>query len=112
MGGTFSMSKVLSLLKGFLSNVSSPLPGFDMGDVKVNTQGDVYSALFQFKAENGTEVGGLTDESGGELTNISGKKIPLTVLIKAVNFQATFSPILSGLNNIGVRRQPASIKAR
>ena len=94
---SFSVSKLLGWLKGFLRTVPSPLGGYNIEDVKVNTKGDIYSALFQFKAGTGG-VGGLTDDTGNTITDISGKEIPLTVLIRAINFQTTFEPILSGLN--------------
>lgn len=90
----FSISKVFGWLKGFLKSMPSPLGGYNMQDVKVNTQGDAYSAMFSFTAGSG-------DEALGEIENVKGEKIPLNVLLKAINTQEVFTPILNGLNNIG-----------
>ena len=89
----FSFSRVLSLLKGFLREMQSPLYGYDIQDVKLNTNEDSYAALFQFKASTGSD-------KLGKVTNIKGEDIPLSILIKVINSKEVFAPILSGLNNI------------
>ena len=92
----FSLNKILSWFKGFLSSMPSPLPGWDMSDAKVKQDGDNFSSYFQFKSE-----GGLKDERTGEaISDVTGNAIELDVLLKTLNGQAVLSPLMSGLNTM------------
>lgn len=92
---TFSLNKVLGWLKGFLSNMSSPIQGFDLQDAKVKQDGDIFSSLFTLEA--GDE---LKNRDGSALTDIGGNPIPLHVLLKVINFKSVFNPVLTGLNKL------------
>lgn len=103
----FSLDKLLGYLKGFLSTMTSPMNGYDLEDVKVNSKGDIFSSLFQFKGTSNSE--NVKDENGGNITDVHGNAISLSILIKAINFQEVFSPILSALNRIDISDKEGSI---
>ena len=97
---SFSLSKVFSFLKSFLSTMASPLQGMDMGDVKLNTKDGKYTALFTFDKSSG-EKEALTDERNGEeLTDIKGNSIKLNVLLSAINAKEGLAPLLDGMNKM------------
>ena len=94
----FSLSKILGFLKGFLSSMPSPLNGFGLNDVQVNTKGDIFSALFSLDADTDS---GVINKEGGFVTDIEGNRINLHILLQVANARNALSPIFSGLNNIG-----------
>lgn len=96
-GSNFSASKLLGLLKSFLSSMSSPLSGFDIGDVKVKEDNGIFSSLFSFNANS--ELG-IMDKNGEEITDVSGQKISLSVLLSATNVREALAPLFSGINKL------------
>ena len=101
----FSLSKALSWLKSFLGTMSSPISGFDLDDVKVKEDGDVFSSLFSFSGNPGEtnkfNVGDKEYQSNAqEVTDIGGNKIELSVLLKVLNARDALSPILAGINKL------------
>lgn len=93
----FSISKVLGWLKGFLSKMKSPLAGFDLDDVKVNSSdnGDSFSSLFQL-----TNASLKDRRTGEDLTDISGNKINLGILLKVFNASEVFNDLLVAMNAV------------
>lgn len=96
-GSNFSASKLLGLLKSFLSSMNSPLSGFDIGDVKVKEDNGIFSSLFSFNANS--ELG-IMDKNGEEITDVSGQKISLSVLLSATNVREALAPLFSGINKL------------
>lgn len=91
----FDINKILGWLKGFLKSMPSPVSGFNIQDAKVKQEGDVFSSMFQLETSN------LTDGATGDaITDISGNKINLSILLKVLNAKQVFNPILTGLNNM------------
>ena len=90
-------SKILSWLNNLFKNISSPLSGFDVMDVKAKEDGDSFSSLFQF--QNNED---LKDERTGEaISDIGGNAINLNVLLKAINGKTVLNPILSEIASLG-----------
>ena len=91
------LTKLLSGIKSFLKNMASPLGGFSIDDAKMNVKDGEYSVLYQFGTEQSVK-----DEAGGDITNIKGEKIPLTLLLSTVNVKDALAPLLNGLNEMGM----------
>jgi len=90
------LTKMLGWLKGFLKSMPSPMSGYNIEDVKVNSKNNTCSALFTFNGETK-----LTDERNGEeLTDIKGNAIKLSVLISAINVNTALDPLLKGMNKM------------
>ena len=98
MAGTFSLSKVLGWIKGLLRSMDSPMYGFGMNDVQVNTKGDVFSALFSLEAD--TE-NGIINKDGDYVTDLGGNRINMHILMQVANAKTALNPIFTGLNNLG-----------
>lgn len=94
----FSLSKIWGFLKSFLSSMPSPMSGFGLNDVQVNTKGDVFSALFSLDADTDS---GIINKDGGFVTDVAGNKINLHILLQVANARNALGPIFAGLNNIG-----------
>ena len=93
----FSLGKVFSWLKSFLSSMPSPVGGFDLDDVKLNTKGDVFSSLFSFSANTDS---GIFNKNGQPIQDAGGNKITMQVLLQVINAQDALGPIFSGLNEL------------
>lgn len=98
----FSLSKILGWLKKFLSSMPSPLEGFDINDVKVKEENGEFAVLYQFKPSGTSYTTDGENETASEqqISNIKNEILELDVLIKAMNVQEVFSPILSGINKL------------
>ena len=91
--------------------MSSPIKGYDIGDVKVNTKEDSYAALFQLNASTGEGgTANITDKDGNEVTDINGEKISLNILLKAINAKTVLAPIFDGLNKINDAKEDNNTK--
>ena len=95
--GGSSLDKLLGFLKGFLNSMQSPLPGFDIQNVKVNEKGDVFSSLFSF-------------ESTPDITDVSGEKIDYTVLLRALNGKEVFQPLFDSMARLSDPEMPEKDK--
>lgn len=90
------LTKMLGWLKGFLKSMPSPMSGYNIEDVKVNSKNGVYSALFSLNGENKLADSRTLDKDG--LTDIKGEAIKLELLISAVNVNEALKPLLSDMN--------------
>ena len=93
------LTKLLGGLKSFLKNMTSPLGGFSVDDAKMNVKDGEYSVLYEF----GTSA--IKDESGEDISNVKGEKIPLNLLLSTVNVKDALAPLLKGLNDMGTLKE-------
>lgn len=90
------LGKLLGMLKGYLNSMSSPLGGYDIDDAKMSSKDGQYSVLYQFGTDHAVK-----DESGEDISTITGEKIQLNVLLATANLKQVIEPLLSGLNVLG-----------
>ena len=74
----------------------SPVDGFSIDNTKMNVKNGEYYILYQFGTDHA-----IQDESGGDITNVAGEKIPLNVLFSTSNARVALAPLLKGLNEMG-----------
>lgn len=90
------LGKLLGMLKGYLNSMASPLGGYDIDDAKMSAKDGQYSVLYQFGTDHAVK-----DESGKDISTITGEKIQLNVLLATANLKQVIEPLLSGLNVLG-----------
>lgn len=104
MAGSGIGKKVLNFLEGLFKVLASPIPGYDVDDVKVKKTGDNFSSLFQFSNIDDTgNVQELKDERTGKaITDIKGNKLEIAVLLTTLNADKVIGPLYDGMNDLGM----------
>lgn len=98
MAGKSLGGKLLSFLNSLFKIISSPISGFDVSDVQVKNDGDNFSSLYQFTANDLSDTRG----NGGKLTDAKGNKIELNILLTTLNAQTILEPLYTGINDMGI----------